>query len=76
MDYEALVRARITGPLGMASTRDHADAGHEGAARRRATIATLEPSRQLGPAALAGAGALRSTTNDMLTFLGGDLGYG
>jgi CubicO group peptidase (beta-lactamase class C family) len=74
MDYEALVRARIAGPLGMAST----------------AIALTEPLKQRLAAghnamrvrvpkwdipALAGAGALRSTANDLLAFLAAELGY-
>jgi CubicO group peptidase (beta-lactamase class C family) len=72
-DYETLVRKRITGPLSMTST-----------------AITLTPSlaARLAPghsaqrdrvsnwdfAALAGAGALRSTANDLLTFLSANLG--
>jgi hypothetical protein len=37
--------------------------------------ATLQPVANWDLAALAGAGALRSTTNDLLTFLGANLGY-
>ena len=36
MDYEALVRSRISGPAGHEQHRHHAVAGHEGAARRGA----------------------------------------
>ena len=68
MDYEALVRARITAPLGMRDTgialppelRARLAPGHSPA---------LEPVPNWDLPALAGAGALRSTTNDMLTFL-------
>lgn len=73
-DYEALVRARITGPLGMTSTAialseplsQRLAAGHN-AQRRRV------PNWDLPT--LAGAGALRSTANDLLTFLSAHLGY-
>ena len=74
MDYEAMVRSRICEPLGMNSTR-----------------VTLTPDMKArlavghGPglsevpnwdlSALAGAGALRSSTNDILTFLAANLGY-
>jgi D-alanyl-D-alanine-carboxypeptidase/D-alanyl-D-alanine-endopeptidase len=68
VDYEALVRARITNPLGMKSTsialspemRSRLAAGHGPA---------LEPVQNWDLPTLAGAGALRSTANDMLTFL-------
>jgi len=74
MGYEALVKARIAGPL---------DMNH--------TVITLTPEMKVRLAAghdsnlntvpnwdlptLAGAGALRSTANDMLTFLAANLGY-
>jgi CubicO group peptidase (beta-lactamase class C family) len=68
MDYEALVRARITGPLGMDSTgialtprlRTRLAAGHG---------ARLEPEPAWDLPALAGAGSLRSSANDLLTLL-------
>ena len=73
MDYEALIRARITGPLGMKDTsialspelRARLAAGHSPA---------LEPVPNWDLPTLAGAGALRSTTNDMLTFLAAAIG--
>lgn len=73
-DYEALVRARITGPLGMASTaialppqmKSRLAVGHS---------ATLQPVANWDLPTLAGAGALRSSTNDLLTFLAANLGY-
>jgi D-alanyl-D-alanine-carboxypeptidase/D-alanyl-D-alanine-endopeptidase len=73
-DYEALVRARITGPLGMASTaialspqmKSRLAVGHS---------ATLQPVVNWDLPTLAGAGALRSSTNDLLTFLAANLGY-
>lgn len=74
MDYEALVRARITGPLDMKSTgvalspemKGRMAAGHD---------AKLKPVANWDFPTLAGAGALRSTANDMLTFLAANLGY-
>jgi len=74
MDYESLVKARITGPLGMTSTavtlspvlRARLAAGHD---------ASLSPTSNWDLPTLAGAGALRSTANDMLTFLEAFLGY-
>jgi D-alanyl-D-alanine-carboxypeptidase/D-alanyl-D-alanine-endopeptidase len=73
-DYEALVHARVLAPLGMTSTaitlspemKARLAAGHG---------ATLQPVANWDLSALAGAGALRSTTNDMLTFLAANLGY-
>ncbi len=72
--YEALVRARITGPLGMTSTgitltpdeKSRLAAGHN---------AELKPVPNWDLNVLAGAGALRSDANDLLTFLAAFLGY-
>ncbi len=74
MDYEALVRARITGPLGMRRT------GIALSEEMKAALApghgpALEPVPNWDLPTFAGAGALRSTTNDMLTFLGAAMGY-
>ena len=74
VDYEALVRSRITGPLGMNSTgitlspemKARLAVGHND------KLVTV-PNWDLP--ALAGAGALRSSVNDMLTFLAANLGY-
>lgn len=74
-DYESLIGMRITQPLGMPDTgitlssspRQRMAAGH---------TRTLEPTADsVLPAPLAGAGALRSSANDMLTFLEAFLGY-
>ena len=73
MDYEALVKARILGPLGMRDTtitltpemKTRLAGGH---------TASLEPTRNWDLPTFAGAGALRSTTNDMLTFLSAAIG--
>jgi len=72
-DYETLVRTRILEPLGMKSTaitlsksmKEHLTPGHDGALHQVANwdIPTL-----------AGAGALRSTANDLLTFLAANIG--
>ena len=72
-DYGALVRQRITGPLGMTSTtialtpeeKARLAIGHDAALARTSNwdIPTL-----------AGAGALRSDADDILTFLGAELG--
>ena len=72
--YEALVRSRITDPLGMTNTRitltpdmqARLAVGHS---------ATLAPVSNWDIPTFAGAGALRSTTNDMLAFLAANLGY-
>ena len=74
MDYEALVRARITAPLGMTSTgitlmpemKARLAPGHND---KLAAVANWDVP------ALAGAGALRSSANDMSTFLAANLGY-
>jgi D-alanyl-D-alanine-carboxypeptidase/D-alanyl-D-alanine-endopeptidase len=72
-DYATLVRERITGPLGMKSTTV---AIPEALAPRLATghDAELQPVANWDLPTLAGAGALRSTANDLLTFLGAFLG--
>jgi D-alanyl-D-alanine-carboxypeptidase/D-alanyl-D-alanine-endopeptidase len=72
-DYETLVRKRITAPLGMADTtitlspeqRERLAHGHDG---------SLKPVSNWDIPALAGAGALRSTVNDMLKFVAANLG--
>jgi len=74
MDYETLVRTRICDPLGMNNTRitltpemkARLAVGHNRA---------LDPVENWDLPTLAGAGALRSTANDMLTFLAANLGY-
>src|SRR5262249_32553794 len=72
MSYEALVRARVLEPLGMKDTtvtlsdeqKKRLATGHNGA---------LVPVKSWDLDALAGAGALRSTVNDMLKFLSANL---
>lgn len=72
-DYETLVRTRILAPLGMKSTSITLDAamkerfapGHD---------AELKRAANWDLPTLAGAGALRSTANDMLTFLAAAIG--
>jgi len=72
--FEALVKARITGPLGMPSTV--ASLTPELKARlARGHTPTLQPAPNWDLDALAGAGALRSSANDMLSFLSAFLGY-
>ena len=73
-DYETLVKTRVLGPLGMKSTsitlspdmKARLAVGHG---------QNLEAIPNWDLAALAGAGALRSSANDMLTFLAANLGY-
>lgn len=66
-DYETLVRTRITGPLGMNDTMITMPPGH--AARLAAPFdAYMRPVKPIDMAALAGAGAIRSTVADMLIF--------
>ena len=72
--YEAVVRSRITGPLKMGDTamvlspemKARLAVGHND---KLAAVPNWDFQ------ALAGAGALRSTANDMLTFLAANLGY-
>jgi D-alanyl-D-alanine-carboxypeptidase/D-alanyl-D-alanine-endopeptidase len=73
-DYEALVRARVTGPLKMENTRialtqvmkSNLAPGHND---------TREPAANWDLPTFAGAGALRSDARDMLTFIAAHLGY-
>lgn len=74
MDFETLVRLRITDPLGMPSTAIALPA--ELAARFAVGHDTLRrPVGVWDLPTLAGAGALRSTANDLLTFLAAELGF-
>ncbi len=74
MDYEALVKERITGPLEMRSTgitlspemQSRLAIGHD---------AELKAVPNWDLPTLEGAGALRSSVNDMLNFLAANLGY-
>jgi hypothetical protein len=74
MSYEGLVRSRICDPLDMMNTRitltpdmkARLAVGHG---------ATLNAVPNWDLPTFAGAGALRSTVNDMLTFLAANLGY-
>jgi D-alanyl-D-alanine-carboxypeptidase/D-alanyl-D-alanine-endopeptidase len=74
MDYEALVRARVTGPLKMENTaialspamKSRLAVGHNEA---------RQPAANWDIPTFAGAGALRSDARDMLTFVAAHLGY-
>ena len=73
-DYASLVRERITGRLGMTSTaialtpelKSRLAVGHRSG---------MQPVANWDLPTLAGAGALRSDANDLLTFLAANLGY-
>ncbi|HEY4363921.1 MAG TPA: serine hydrolase [Bryobacteraceae bacterium] len=67
-DYETLIRTRITGPLNMPDTGIALSPSMQ---QRMATghTAMLNPTPNWDLPTLAGAGALRSSANDMLTFL-------
>jgi CubicO group peptidase (beta-lactamase class C family) len=74
MDFEILVRQRITEPLGMKDTaivlspdmRARLAVGHDG---------RMKPAKNWDIPTLAGAVALRSTANDLLRFLAAELGF-
>ena len=72
MTYEALLRARVLGPLGM---KDTTITFSEDQKKRLATghNAALAPVKNWDLDSIAGAGAIRSTANDMLTFLAANL---
>jgi serine-type D-Ala-D-Ala carboxypeptidase/endopeptidase len=74
VDYGAMVESRILAPLGM---KDTSIALSPSMQARLATghNAALKPVPNWDIPALAGAGALRSTANDVLTFLAANLGY-
>lgn len=72
-DYEALLLERITGPLGMDSTRI------EMTPDMRSRLATPHSSYSIATSlwentTLAGAGGIQSTANDMLAFLAANMG--
>ena len=74
MTYEALVEKRITQPLEMNTTR--VTLTPEMKARLAVGHAYgLEPIANWDLGALVAAGALKSTANDLLTFLSANLGY-
>jgi CubicO group peptidase (beta-lactamase class C family) len=73
VDYETLVRSRITGPLGMTSTSIILSSEQQ----RRLAVGHNDKLASVSNwdlPTLAGAGALRSTANDMLTFVAANLG--
>jgi D-alanyl-D-alanine-carboxypeptidase/D-alanyl-D-alanine-endopeptidase len=74
MDYEAMVTARILKPLEMKNTAVTLSSSMKA---RLATghNAAMNATPNWDIPTLAGAGALRSTANDMLTFLAANLGF-
>jgi CubicO group peptidase (beta-lactamase class C family) len=74
MDYEAMVKTRVTGPLNMESTVV-AFTPAMNARRAVGHSDTREPVANWDLTALAGAGAIRSDAADMLTFVAANLGY-
>jgi D-alanyl-D-alanine-carboxypeptidase/D-alanyl-D-alanine-endopeptidase len=83
MSYEALVRARILEPLGMRDTAialtpsmtSRLAVGHAESQRTSQNPYGLTAVANWDIPTLAGGGALRSTVNEMLTFLAANLGY-
>ena len=83
MSYEALLRSRILDPLGMSNThvtltpamKARLAVGHKETVRTSQNPYGLTPVPNWDIPTLSGAGALRSTANDMLTFLAANLGY-
>jgi D-alanyl-D-alanine-carboxypeptidase/D-alanyl-D-alanine-endopeptidase len=74
IDYETLLHRRITGPLGMSSTAINLPPALT-ARLARGHDQGLQPVRNWTLPALGGAGALRSTANDLLQFMAAELGY-
>jgi len=76
-DYESLIRIRITGPLSMPDTgvRSSFAMKQRMATGHKATLAPVAQQDWDSSHGLVGAGALRSSVNDMLTFLEAFLGY-
>lgn len=67
LTFAELVAQRVTGPLGMSATDVASDAGRVSVASGHTRRGRSTPDWDLG--GLAGAGALRSTPADLLTFL-------
>lgn len=73
-DYETLLRTRVTAPLGMKSSA----IALSDALQRRLAVGHDEHGKRVpnwDMPTLAGAGAVRSTANDLLDFLAATLGY-
>ena len=75
MDYDTLVRERVLTPLGMTSTAFILNPGQETRlAVGHSNLYWMTPSPSWNLSTFDGAGGLRSTANDMLTFLAANLG--
>lgn len=72
-DYESLVRQRITDPLGLDDTRIQLSV--EQRSRLAHGYSGVLPIPEFEMAALEGAGALRSSASDLLTFLAANRGW-
>ena len=72
MDYDTLLRTRITGPLHMDHTAVHPTP--EMQANGIPGHSNGRPAPNIGIEALQGAGAIRSTADDMLIFLAANMG--
>lgn len=75
MSYEELVLSRICAPLGMESTRITLSSSMQARLARGHNV-SLEPVANWDIPTLAGAGALRSTANDLFRFLQMSMGVG
>lgn len=75
MDYESLVEARITTPLAMASTRISLTPDMKSRLAVGHSYVAKEPVPSFATLAYTPAGGLRSTANDLLTFLAVNMGY-
>jgi serine-type D-Ala-D-Ala carboxypeptidase/endopeptidase len=74
-DYETLIATRITRPLNMPDTSITLSSSMKERMATGHNTAMLAPTSNWDLPTLAGAGALRSSANDMLTFLEAFLGY-
>ena len=74
MSYEKLLQARICAPLGMNDTRITLTPEMESRMAAGYNYKLKPVEKNWDMPALAGAGALRSTANDLLTFLAANLG--
>ena len=74
-DYESLIATRITRPLNMPDTGIALSSSMKERMATGRTPGCLRPSANWDLPTLAGAGALRSSANDILTFLEAFLGY-